>query len=86
MQQGQNIPEVIIYKRNKKYKYISNQINTTSIIVGRTYSHCNIGCWNKTNESCQKENVEGYINDRRCQVDKKIWQCWSYPQEKHVIQ
>lgn len=52
---------------------------------GKAYSDCDICRWNKTHQSCRKENMERYVNDWRCQVDEKVRQCWSYPQEKHVI-
>lgn len=53
--------------------------------VEKAYSDCDICRWSKTKQSCQKENMEWYINNWRCQIDKKVWQCWSDPQEKHVI-
>lgn len=30
--------------------------------------------------------MKWYINNWRCQIDEKIWQCRGYPQKKHVIQ
>lgn len=51
-----------------------------------TYSDSDIGCRNKTNQSSQKENMKRYIDNRRCQINEKVGQRWSYPQKQHVIQ
>lgn len=51
-----------------------------------TYSDCDIGCWNKTNQGSQKENMKWYINNGRCQINEKVGQRRSYPQKEHVIQ
>lgn len=66
----------------------SIQIKCNIIIqlVESTYSDCDIRSWNKANKSCQKENVKGYVNNWRCQVDEKVWQCWSYSEKKHIIE
>jgi hypothetical protein len=37
-----------------------------------TYSDCDIGGWYKTNQSSQKENMERYIDNRRCQINEKV--------------
>lgn len=52
----------------------------------KTYSDSNIRGWNETNDSCQKENMKGDIDNWRSQIDKKIWQCWSDSQKEHVVQ
>lgn len=30
--------------------------------------------------------MEWYIHYWRCQVDEKIWQCWSYSQKQHIVE
>lgn len=52
----------------------------------KTYSDSNVGSWNKTNQSCQKENMKWYVDNWRCQIDKKVGQRRSYSQKEHVIQ
>lgn len=40
----------------------------------KTYSDSNVGSWNKTNQSCQEENMKWYVDNWRCQIDKKVGQ------------
>lgn len=47
----------------------------------KTYSDSDVGGWDKTNQSCTKENMKRYVNNRRRQIDKKVRQCWSNPQK-----
>jgi|AraCvinosormetaG_1042628.scaffolds.fasta_scaffold07988_2 hypothetical protein len=52
----------------------------------RAYSDSYISCRNETNQCRQKEDMERYIDYRRCKIDKKIWQSWCYPQKQHIVQ
>lgn len=61
-------------------------VNRNDKTYDSTYSNSDVGGWNKTNYSCQKENMKWYIHNWRCQIDEKVGQRWSYPQKKHVIQ
>lgn len=56
------------------------------VLIEKSYPDCDIRCWNKTSKSCQKENMERHINNWGCQINEKVWQCWSYPQKEHIVQ
>ena len=55
--------------KNKKKR----KEETATINRRKTYLHCNISSWDETNHGGQKENMEWYIHNRRCQIDEKIW-------------